>query len=75
MYICNCNGISEGMLQTAVEGGAQTWTDVHAYFNYTPCCGKCSAELSNAIRTPRGASQTSTATLSLFKASALAGNI
>ena len=75
MYICNCNGISEGMLQTALEGGAQTWADVHAYFNYTPCCGKCSVEISTAIGMQRRSSEASRPTLSLFKPPALANNI
>ena len=75
MYICNCNGISERMVQTAVEGGAQTWADVHAYFNRTPCCGKCSVEIATAIGIHHKSSETPTPTLSLFKASALASNI
>ena len=53
MYVCNCNGISELMVQTALKDGARTWTEVHNYFNFSPCCGKCSAEITDTIALQR----------------------
>ena len=59
MYVCNCNGISERMVQTALKAGASTWTEVHEYFDFTPCCGKCSSEMTSTIALQR--QRTSTA--------------
>ncbi|MBT05670.1 MAG: bacterioferritin-associated ferredoxin [Rhodospirillaceae bacterium] len=49
MYVCNCNGISERMVQTALNDGAKTWIQVHEYFEFAPCCGKCNTEITDAI--------------------------
>ena len=53
MYVCNCNGISEQMVQTALDNGASNWAEVHQYFDFSPCCGKCNAEISDTIRLRR----------------------
>lgn len=54
MYVCNCNGISERDVKSAVRAGAARWDDVHAYYGCTPACGKCECEIVDAIAEHRG---------------------
>ena len=49
MLICNCNGISERQVKAAACSGAACWNEVHAYYDFTPCCGKCECEIADAI--------------------------
>ncbi len=49
MYICNCNGITEKEMHTALKSGAERWDDVHAYYGCEPCCGQCRCEIVEAI--------------------------
>jgi bacterioferritin-associated ferredoxin len=49
MYICNCNGITEKEVQTAIKSGIQRWDDVHAFYDCEPCCGQCQCEIVEAI--------------------------
>ncbi len=51
MYVCNCNGITEREVKTAVASGAWRWKDVHTYYGCEPCCGKCQCEIVEAIAT------------------------
>ena len=41
MYICNCNGITENEVRTALKSGVERWDDVHAFYGCAPCCGQC----------------------------------
>ena len=75
MYVCNCNGITERMVSVALKAGAQTWDEVHAHFECTPCCGKCSTELSATIRQHRKSPLDSAKTLSDLEAPVLVGSI
>ena len=73
MYVCNCNGISERMVQTALNDGATTWTQVHEYFDFSPCCGKCCTEITDAITLKnRHASAARSSSQSVFKPPLLA---
>jgi len=74
MYVCNCNGITERMVATALKAGARTWDEVHGYFEYTPCCGKCNTELAATIRQHRKSVQDSATPLPGLEAPILAGN-
>jgi len=49
MYICNCNGITEKEMHTALKSGAERWDDVHAYYDCEPCCGMCQCDIVEAI--------------------------
>jgi len=49
MYICNCNGITEKEVQTAIKSGIERWDDVHAFYGCEPCCGQCQCEIVEAI--------------------------
>lgn len=53
MIVCNCNGISEREVKAAIRNGANRWEDVHAYYGFTPSCGKCEPEIAGAIATHR----------------------
>tara|TARA_B100000686_G_scaffold352830_1_gene456159 strand:+ start:1893 stop:2120 length:228 start_codon:yes stop_codon:yes gene_type:complete len=72
MYVCNCNGISERMVQTALNDGATTWTEVHQYFNFSPCCGKCSTEITDTIALKRRRISTIGSPEPVFKSAFLA---
>lgn len=50
MYICNCNGITEREVETAISAGVKRWDDVHAYYDCEPCCGQCECEIKDAIK-------------------------
>lgn len=41
MYLCNCNGISEGEVRAAVELGCNTLHDLRRDLGVAACCGKC----------------------------------
>ncbi len=49
MYICNCNGITDKEVETAVKAGVERWDDVHAFYGCEPCCGQCQCEIVEAI--------------------------
>ena len=74
MYVCNCNGISERMVQTALKHGATTWTEVHQYFDFAPCCGKCSSEINSAITLQRQQATTGSLPQPILKPALLASD-
>ncbi len=49
MYICNCNGITDKEVQTALKAGVARWDDVHAFYGCEPCCGQCQCEIAEAM--------------------------
>ncbi len=49
MYICNCNGITDKEVETALNAGVERWDDVHAFYGCEPCCGQCQCEIVEAI--------------------------
>lgn len=49
MYICNCNGITDKEVETALKSGVERWDDVHAFYGCEPCCGQCQCEIVEAI--------------------------
>ena len=53
MYICNCNGINEKEVLSAIKLGAIEWDDVHKFYGRTPDCGKCKYEIKQAILNSR----------------------
>ena len=53
MYVCNCNGLTERQVKTAVERGARKWSDVHAHHGCEPQCGGCGVEIAGYIKPKR----------------------
>lgn len=53
MYVCNCNGISDRGVKTAIRAGAEGWEEVHEHHGCTPCCGRCEAEITEEIAKQR----------------------
>ena len=51
MYVCNCNGVRETEVKTAILLGKQSWEEVLSHYGYEPCCGKCEAEIEQMIET------------------------
>lgn len=49
MYVCNCNGITERQVKTALRSGVERWHDVHAHYGCVPACGKCKCEIKDAM--------------------------
>ena len=50
MYVCNCNAINEKQVISAIKSGASGWDQVHQYYGYMPCCGKCETEITQKIQ-------------------------
>lgn len=49
MYICNCNGITDREVETALDAGVDRWDGVHDFYGCEPCCGQCQCEIVEAI--------------------------
>lgn len=45
MYICNCNGLNEKQVESAIKNGANSWLEVYTYHDCAPKCGKCIPEI------------------------------
>ncbi len=41
MYVCNCNGIREGQVRSAIEQGARRPAEVFAQCGCRPQCARC----------------------------------
>ncbi len=41
MYVCLCNGITEGQIRDAVSEGAHSLRDLRQRLGVASCCGKC----------------------------------
>lgn len=54
MFICNCNGVTEGEIRGAIELGCRSIEDLRRDLGVTGCCGKCLPEASNVLRACAG---------------------
>jgi bacterioferritin-associated ferredoxin len=61
MYVCICNGITDGDIRSAVAAGARTLADLTATLGVASCCGRCAdcarnlvAESCQALAEPAG---------------------
>lgn len=41
MFICICNGVTEGQIQQAVAQGASSVRELNQQLSVASCCGKC----------------------------------
>lgn len=41
MYVCNCNGITEQQVETAIRAGCSKPLDIYAGCGKEPKCGRC----------------------------------
>lgn len=57
MYICNCNGITEGEIRGAIELGCTTMTRLQRELGVATCCGKCLPEASQLLRSCGGSAE------------------
>jgi bacterioferritin-associated ferredoxin len=49
MYVCLCNGITDGQIRSAITEGARTLTDLKATLGVASCCGRCADCASSLI--------------------------
>jgi len=56
MYVCLCNGITEGDIQEAVSNGLRSLSQLREHLNVSSCCGSCAehAEACLAEAVPEG---------------------
>ena len=47
--ICNCFGVTNGMIKEAVDSGARTLEEVQAIVDVGTACGACLDEVQRAI--------------------------
>lgn len=50
MYICNCNGITEGQIRDAADRGCCSLRDLSRDLAVGTCCGKCVPEARKLLR-------------------------
>ena len=50
MYVCLCNGITEGQIREAVSGGARSLRELGQCLGLTSCCGKCADCAKQVVR-------------------------
>jgi bacterioferritin-associated ferredoxin len=55
MYVCNCNGIREREVRTAIERGAHRPADVFRHCHAAPRCAKCVCDMRRMIQDSREA--------------------
>ena len=55
MYVCNCNGIRERDVHSAIEAGACRPKDVFARNQCSPQCAKCVCDMRRMIQDSREA--------------------
>lgn len=55
MYICNCNGIRERQVRSAIEAGASRPADVFRHHQCQAQCAKCVCEMRAMIDDSREA--------------------
>lgn len=41
MYVCLCNGITEGQIREAVDSGADSLLELRLRLGVASCCGRC----------------------------------
>ena len=50
MYVCNCNGIREREVRTAIEAGADRPRQIFAAHNCQAQCAKCVCDMRRMIQ-------------------------
>jgi bacterioferritin-associated ferredoxin len=50
MYVCNCNGIRERDVQSAIDAGAERPADVFRHCHSSPQCAKCVCDMRRMIQ-------------------------
>lgn len=53
MYVCNCNGIREREVRTAIEAGANRPRDIFAAHDCQAQCAKCVCDMRQMIQDAR----------------------
>jgi len=53
MYVCNCNGVRQREVETAIAAGAVNPRQVLAHHGHEPCCGQCLPEIAACIGAKR----------------------
>jgi len=53
LYVCNCNGIRERQVRTAIEAGAERPRDIFAAHNCQAQCAKCVCDMRQMIHEAR----------------------
>ncbi|NBB51734.1 ferredoxin [Rhizobium sp. CRIBSB] len=53
MYVCNCNGLRQRDVATAIEAGARRPGDVFKMHQCAPQCAKCVCEMRQLIQDSR----------------------
>ncbi|MBB4284863.1 (2Fe-2S)-binding protein [Roseospira goensis] len=55
MYICNCRGLNERHVRTAIQGGARHVAKVFQSCGESPQCARCVPRIAALIRAEKGA--------------------
>ncbi|MEO8813407.1 MAG: (2Fe-2S)-binding protein [Caulobacteraceae bacterium] len=55
MYVCNCNGIRECDVRTAIDRGAARPAEVFRHCQSRPRCAKCVCDMRRMIESQRRA--------------------
>lgn len=50
MFICNCNGITEGQVREAAERGCASLRELSREMAVGTCCGKCVPDARKLLR-------------------------
>jgi bacterioferritin-associated ferredoxin len=50
MYVCNCNGIRERDVQSAIDAGADRPAEVFRHCQAAPQCAKCVCDIRRMIQ-------------------------
>ena len=50
MYVCLCNGITEGQIRDAVSEGAHSLRDLRQRLGVASCCDKCADCAQQVVR-------------------------
>ncbi|MCF4167476.1 (2Fe-2S)-binding protein [Zavarzinia compransoris] len=53
MYVCNCNGLNERMVDQAIADGARSAAEVFREHECRPLCGRCVGEVRTRINACR----------------------
>ncbi|RVU32436.1 bacterioferritin-associated ferredoxin [Neptunomonas marina] len=50
MFVCICNGITDGDIRQALSEGATSVRDLHRELGVGNCCGKCTRTARDVLR-------------------------
>ena len=50
MYVCLCNGITEGQIRDAVGDGVRSLRELRQCLGVASCCGKCADSARQVVR-------------------------